>query len=106
MGVEGFGKGLGGGGVGGGGLEGEDGWVGGVDVGGGDDVLETVPGRWLGRRGCLGGNRGRVGFSLLEDGAALLVVGPRHEDGLIPQAVWALEQLLKGRVGLDEVVCR
>lgn len=40
--VEGFGEGLGGGGEGGGGLEGEDGWVGGVDVCWGDDVFEAV----------------------------------------------------------------
>ena len=40
---------------------------------------------------------GTVGL-LVENGAALLVVGPRHQDSLLPQAIRPLEQLLEGRV--------
>ena len=46
------------------------------------------------------------GGSRFEDGAALFVVGSRHQDRLVPEAVGAVEEFLEGRVGLDEVVCR
>lgn len=43
---------------------------------------------------------------LVEDGTALLVVGSRHQDRLVSQAVGPLEELAERRVRLDKVVCR
>jgi hypothetical protein len=104
--VEGLWEGLGGGGVGGGGLEGEDCGVGGVDVGGGDDVVEAVSRvGWLGWIWWFGWVWLEAGL-LLKDRAAFLIVGSCHEDCLIPQAARALEEFAEGSVRLDKVVRR
>jgi len=47
-----------------------------------------------------------MGCLLLEDGTALLVVGPCHQDSLVPQAIRPLEEFLEGCVRLDKIVGR